>query len=216
MPWNVFKRSIAIALVNRIPALNFFGGEPLLNPQFFVMLQIALENGFDLMIATNCRPLSKKRFYTRFLEITKDYKKHIVVVTARDEFHLRFYDPGEIIEDLRSKSYEVVVNDYSNYTVLLSEFNANKPELQKLDLHFSCCENRVTDYIGVLPNGGWTICPPSLESFGDIFSNSLGEIVEYKRRLPLRYKEGCSECLKDFKEFHKEFKKINSNRSNRL
>jgi MoaA/NifB/PqqE/SkfB family radical SAM enzyme len=216
MSWDVFKRSVAIALENRIPALNFFGGEPLLNPEFFSMLQTSLKSGFTLIIATNCRPLSKKRFYTRFLDITKDYKKRIVVVTARDEFHLCFYDPAEIIERLRSESYEVVVNDYSNHTVLLSEFNANKPELQKLNSRFSCCENKWTDHIGVLPNGGWTICPPSLESFGDIFSNSLEEVVEYKRRLPLGYKEGCSECLKDFKGFRAKFEKTTSDRHNPL
>jgi hypothetical protein len=102
----------------------------------------------------------------------------------------------------------VVVNDYSNHTVLLSEFNANKQELQKLNSRFSCCGNKRTDQLGVLPNGGWTICPPSLISFGDIFSDDLEEIIEFKSGLPLRYKEGCTECLKNFKDFRKEFETI--------
>jgi MoaA/NifB/PqqE/SkfB family radical SAM enzyme len=205
MPWDVFKRSVAIALESRIRALNFFGGEPLLNPQFFPMLELALERDFSLILATNCRPLAEEGFFTRFLDITQDFKKRIVIITARDKFHLRFFDPMEIIERLRNESYEVVVNDYSNHIVLLSEFNANKQELYKLNSRFSCCGNKKTDHIGVLPDGGWTICPPSLESFGNIFLNSLEEIIEFKSGLQLHCEKGCSICLKDFKKFHEQF-----------
>lgn len=205
MSWDVFKRSVAIALENRIPALNFFGGEPLLNPHFFPMLQIALKSDLSLILSTNCRPLAEEEFFTRFLDITQDFKKRIVIITARDKFHLRFFDPMDTIDRLRSEGYEVVVNDYSNNIILLSEFNANKRELRELNTRFSCCGNKRTDHLGVLPNGGWTICPPSLVSFGDIFSDDLEEIIEFKSGLPLCYKEGCSECLKDFQEFHKRF-----------
>src|SRR4030042_5125914 len=83
MSWDVFKRSVDIALENRIPALNFFGGEPLLNPYLFYMLQIALEKDFSLILATNCRPLEEEELFTRFLDITQDYKKRIVIITAR-------------------------------------------------------------------------------------------------------------------------------------
>ena len=208
MPWDVFTQSLAIAEKSQIATLNFFGGEPSLNPQFFPMLQTALEKKFPLILATNCRPFVKKVFLTKFLDVTKQYKERIVIVTARDEFHLRFFDPVEIINCLRSERYKVVVNDYSNYTVLLSEYNANNRELRKLDTRFSCCKASWTDYLGVLPDGGWTICPASLEAFGNIFANSLREIVEFKRGLSLHCEEGCTDCLKDFKDFRKEFETV--------
>ncbi len=87
----------------------------MLNPQFFPMLQTTLENGLSLILATNCRPLAEEGFLTKFLGATKQYKERIVVVTARDKFHLQFFDPAEIINRLRSESYEVVVEDYSNH-----------------------------------------------------------------------------------------------------
>ena len=208
MSWDVFRRSVAIALENRIPALNFFGGEPMLNPQFFPMLQITLEGNLSLILATNCRPLAEEEFFIRFLDITQDFKKRIVIITARDKFHLRFFDPMETIDRLRNENYEVIVNDYSDHSVLLSELNASKRELLKVDKCFSCCGNKWTDHLGVLPNGEWTICPPSLETFGNVFSDNIAEIIKFKGDLPLRYKEGCTECLKDFKDFRKEFGKI--------
>jgi MoaA/NifB/PqqE/SkfB family radical SAM enzyme len=205
MSWNVFKKSVVIAKDSQIPTLNFFGGEPLLNPQFFPMLITTLENDLSLILATNCRPLAEEGVFTKFLDVTKKYKERIVIATARDKFHLQFFDPAKIINRLKSESYRVAVNDYSNYTVAISEYNADNYELRKLNIGFSCCRASWTDYLGVLPNGGWTICPPSLESFGSIFSDGLREIVEFKRRLPLHYAEGCTECLKDFKNFRKEF-----------
>ena len=174
MSWDVFTQSVEIAKESQIPTLNFFGGEPLLNPQFFTMLQTALENGLYLILATNCRPLAKEEFFTKFLDVTKQYKERIVIFTARDKFHLQFFDPAEIVNRLRSESYKVVVQDYSNHTVALSEYNVNNQELRKLNTHWSCCKVSWTDYLGVLPDGGWTICPPSLEAFGNIFSDSLG------------------------------------------
>jgi organic radical activating enzyme len=205
MSWDVFKRSITIALENRIPSLNFFGGEPMLNPQIFPMLQTAFESGLSLILATNCRPLSEEGLFESFLNITRDHKKSIVIITARDKFHLRFFEPLQIINRLQNEGYKVVVNNYSDDNILISEFNADKRELRKLNTRFSCCGNKLTDYLGVLPNGGWTICPPSLVSFGSIFSDDLKEIVKFKSELPLRYKEGCTQCLKDFHGFSKEF-----------
>ena len=73
MSWDVFTRSTEIAKESEIYTLNFFGGEPLLNPQFFTMLQTALEKGFSLMLATNCRPLSKENILIKFLDITQSY-----------------------------------------------------------------------------------------------------------------------------------------------
>lgn len=207
MSWDVFTQSVAIAKESQIPTLNFFGGEPLLNPQLFPMLQTTLENNLSLILATNCRPLAQEGFLTKFLGVTNQYKERIVVVTARDKFHLQFFDPAQVINHLRSESYEVVVDDYSNHTVLLSEYNANNQELRKLNTSFSCCKAGWTDYLGVLPDGGWTICPASLEAFGNIFANSLRKIVKFKRGLSMHYEKGCTECLRDFKEFRKEFQK---------
>lgn len=206
MSWDVFTKSVEIAKKSQIPTLNFFGGEPLLNPQFFTMLQAALENNFNLIVATNCRPLAKEGFFAEFLDVTKQYKERLVIFTARDKFHLQHFDPAEIVDHLRVENYEVVVSDYSNDTVLLSELNVHNHELRELNTHYSCCKGRWTDYLGVLPDGRWTICPPSLEGFGNIFSDSLEEITKFKRELSLRYEEGCTECLKDFKGFRKDFK----------
>ena len=205
MSWEVFTQSVAIAQKQQIHTLNFFGGEPLLNPKFFRMLQTSLEQDFSLILATNCHPFAKKPLLAKFFSITEQYKKRIVIVTARDKFHLQFFDPVEVINQLRSESYEVVVQDYSNQIVALSKYNANNQELRKLNTHWSCCGAGWTDYLGVLPDGGWTICPPSLEAFGNIFSDSLEKVTEFKCGLSLRNKQGCTECLKDFKEFHKEF-----------
>ena len=207
MSWNVFTQSVALAEKTQIPTLNFFGGEPLLNPKFFPMLQTTLENGLSLILATNCCPLTKEDFFLKFLDTTKQYKERIAIFTARDKFHLRFFDPTETVNHLRCESYNVVVEDYSNHTAILTEYNTNNKELQTLNTNGSCCKARWTDYLGVLPNGGWTICPPSLEAFGNIFTNSLNEIIEFKRGISLRYEEGCTECLKDFKDFKKEFEK---------
>ena len=205
MSWKVFIRSIEIAEANKIPILNFFGGEPLLNPQFFTMLQTALEKSFFILLATNCRPLSKKENFNKFLDITQAHKEHIIVITTRDRFHLQYFDPLRIIKRLQSQNFNVKVNDYSNHSILISEYNIRYQELLKLDTHFSCCNGIWTDHLGILPKGGWTICPASLEVFGNIFVNSLKEIVDLKHRLSLNYKKGCSECLKDFKGFSEEF-----------
>ncbi len=205
MSWDVFKQSVAIAKKSQIPTLNFFGGEPLLNPQVFLMLQTALESELSLIVATNGNPLTEERSFYKFLEVTNKYKELITIVTARDKFHLRFFDPIEIIKRLRRENYDVVVQDYSNYVVALSEYNVNNQDLRKLNTRWSCCEASWTDYLGVLPDGGWTICPPSLEAFGDIFSDGLEKIVKFKRGLLLHNGNGCTECLRNFKDFRKQF-----------
>jgi MoaA/NifB/PqqE/SkfB family radical SAM enzyme len=205
MSRGTFTQSLSIARKNQISKLNFFGGEPLLNPDFFSMLQTALENKYTVMLATNCRLLADAGFLKRFLRVTEQYKEKIVIITARDKFHLQFFDPAEVIGRLLGEGYKLIVNDYSDQTVLLTEHNINHPELSELNTDFSCCDSRPSDSVGVLPEGGWTICPVSLETFGDIFSESLEEILEFKRQLPLKYKDGCTGCLKDFSEFHNLF-----------
>lgn len=205
MSLDVFRRSLALASKNNINKINFFGGEPLVNLDFFSMVQITLESGFSLILATNCYPLSDGKVLNNFLNITKQYKERIEIVTARDRFHLQYFDPADIIIRLKNEGYSIVVNNYADYSILISEYNIHNQELAKLDTCFSCCADKWSDALGVLPNGGWTICPTSLEPFGDIFSYDLSQIVQFKRRLPLRFKEGCTVCLKDFKRFRREF-----------
>jgi hypothetical protein len=148
-----------------------------------------------------------KNFITRFLATTKKYRERIAVYTARDKFHLQFFDPAEIVERLRNEGYKVVVNDWSDYRGLLSEYNADNKEFQKLDTNYSCYGYRWMDCLEVLPDGGWQICSPCLEAFGDIFSDSLEDVAEFRRGLSLHYEEGCTECLKYFKVLRKEFEK---------
>ena len=105
MSWDIFIRSLAIAEKSKIPTLNFFGGEPLLNPQFFPMLITTLENNLSLILATNCRPLVKEGFFTKFLDATRQYKERITIVTARDKFHLQFFNPAEVIKRLQKEGY---------------------------------------------------------------------------------------------------------------
>lgn len=205
MPWEVFTRSLEIAQENNIPAINFFGGEPLLNPKILPMLKETLERGFSVILATNCRLLSDNRLFTKFINITKKYQERIVVFTGRDRFHLVFFDPAEVISRLKGEGYQVNVADYSDQTIAISDFNQGKVDLQGLDTRFSCCAGVWTDYLGVLPDGGWTICPPSLLAFGSVFTHSLPEITDFKRSLPLRCNLGCTDCLKDFNEFRKRF-----------
>jgi organic radical activating enzyme len=207
MSWKVFTQSIAIAKNNKISKLNFFGGEPLINPLILPMLQTTLENGFSIILATNCRPFVSGNFRDKFIGVTEKYKQHIEIVTARDKFHLQFFDPLNIIDVIQKTGYKVTVNDYSNYSVLISEYNSHNHELMQMNTRFSCCGDKWSDALGILPNGKWTICPTSLEPFGTIFSNSLLEITEFKKWLPLRYAEGCTVCMKDFEGFNKAFEK---------
>jgi len=202
---EIYTRSLEIAKSSHIKKINFFGGEPLINPQIFPMLQYVLRNGFSLILATNCRPLASEEMLSTFLRITGDYINNIEIVTARDKFHLKYFDPVNVISRLQNNGYKIVVNDYSDYAVLISEHNVHNQELQKLNTRFSCCGDRWSDALGVLPDGGWTICPTSLESFGHIYVNTLSEILNFKKKIPLRYKEGCTVCLQDFKQFHQEF-----------
>jgi hypothetical protein len=205
MPLEIYNKSLEVARSNNISRLNFFGGEPLLNPDFFTMLDSALDNRFSLILATNCRPLSNERFLARFIEHTQKCHDNVVIVTANDDFHLKYFDPQEVIVRLRDAGYQLVVNDYSNHTIALTEYNAHNQELKRLNTDFSCCKATWTDYLGVLPDGKWTLCPASLEPFGSVFSNQMADVIEFKRSLPMRYRAGCSECLKDFKAFRRRF-----------
>jgi len=212
MSWEVFKESVAIAEKNSIPTLNFFGGEPLLNPDVFRMLETAFKHGFSIMLATNCRPLASREVLHEFKSVTKQYRDRIVLYTARDKFHLEFFDPREIVIGLMSEGYNVSVDDGSNRKIALSECNMSSKELVGLDTKWSCCGGLWTDYLGVLPRGGWTLCPPSLEAFGNVFTNGIEEITGFKRGLSMRCRDGCTECLQDFKNFRKEFDRTIRNR----
>ncbi len=158
-----------------------------------------------MIIATNCRLLDRKSTLDKFIEITERHKEKIVIVTAIDKFHLQFFDPSGIIALLKKKSYQLVVNEYADKTIAISKYNAGNPNLNHIDTRFTCCNAKPNSYLGVLPDGSWTICPASIEAFGNIFVNSLSEITRFKEKLPLNYAKGCTECLKDFAYFHRYF-----------
>jgi hypothetical protein len=169
------------------------------------MLKLALDDGFNLILATNCRLLEKEDFFIRFSEITGQYKEHIELITSKDRFHLKFFDPADIIRRLRNENYKVVVSDWSDRSILLSEYDRENKELNDLDTRYSCCNNTWIDYLGVLPEGGWQICPPYSDPFGDIFSTGFEEIRQFRNGLTLRYKEGCTRCMVDLVNIHQEF-----------
>jgi MoaA/NifB/PqqE/SkfB family radical SAM enzyme len=206
MSWPIFAKSIEIAQSNNITKINFFGGEPLLNPHIFDMLKYALERNLDLMLATNCQLLANNDFFAEFIDVTGKYKKRFVIFTPRDRFHLKFFDPADVANELRKAGYNTIVQ----YTqvVVLSKYNTGNQELHRLNNRGSCCNLSWEDNLGILPDGAWAICPASLEPFGNISLNSLKDIVKFKRELPLRFKEGCTECLKDFGGFRTEFEKV--------
>ena len=198
-------RYVSIAREAGIRTLNFFGGEPLLNPDFFGMLETALRDDFSIILATNLLPLANQRIFTRFDAIAGPHRERITIVTANDRFHRRFFDPAETIQRLLDFGYLVRVNDYAERSVAITEYNSGHPELAGLNHAFTCCGGKWTDYMGVPPDGGWTICPASIEGFGDVAAQDLAEMTRFKRSLPLRYQGGCTECLKDFREFHRRF-----------
>ncbi len=211
MSLDVFNKAVAIAKESKIPTLNFFGGEPLINPQIMAMLRKAIEDKFDLLIATNCQPLSNEHRFIEFLDATRHYTQHIAVLVAKDRFHLEFFDPSEVVDRLLEEGYKVSIQDYSNHTVALSEHNMSRLELYELNTYWSCCDAKWTDYVGILPNGAWTICPPSLEPFGNIFINSLADILDFKKGILFQNDRGCQECLKHFEMFKQRFELQNSN-----
>ncbi len=215
MSQDVFRRSLSIAEENQIRTVNFFGGEPLVNPLALEMLQETMKRDLSLMLATNCRPLAGEDYFLRFLDVTREFRRRILILTTRDRFHLKFFDPIAVISRLNREGYQVMVNSYSDEVVAISEYNAANHALRKLDTSFSCCKSAWTDYLGILPDGAWTICPPSLEPFGNIFANSLQELVTFKRGLPFQFKEGCTECMKDFKGFHREFEAAQNRKGSR-
>ncbi|XUX01028.1 MAG: radical SAM protein [Dehalogenimonas sp.] len=208
MPWEVFQQSMALSQKSGINKLNFFGGEPLLNPSFFKMTESALENGFSLIVTTNCRPLEDIVTMAKFVELTEKYKERLIIITARDKFHLKFYDPLAVVNLLRGQGYSVTVDDYSDRTIALTEFNIWNRGLEGLDPGYSCCKGEWTDFLGILPDGSWTLCPPSIKPFGSVFTQSLDEMIEFKKGLVFNSSGGCTVCLKDFKRFKEEFERL--------
>jgi hypothetical protein len=97
------------------------------------------------------------------------------------------------------------VNDWSDRSILINDRNSTNEDFKDLDTNFSCCNYTWMEFLGVLPDGGWQICPPYLEPFGNIFTDSLADVAKFRNGLNLHYKEGCTECLKYFKDYHLEF-----------
>lgn len=64
--------------------MNFFGGEPFINPDCLDTLESALGAGMSLILATNCYFLADDRVRDRFLEISRGYRDKISITVGDD------------------------------------------------------------------------------------------------------------------------------------
>ena len=128
MSWDVFARSIVIVEENKIHMLNFFGGEPLLNPQFFPMLQTTLEKNLYLILATNCRRFEKEELFTELLDKKFIYEAKGNVFIFSDVRFIKFH-PSYIIRKLVERYHiqEISLNEYITHLKLLTEEFDNRP-----------------------------------------------------------------------------------------
>lgn len=209
MSLEVFEKSIDIAKNNNITKLNFFGGEPFINSEIFNMLGYALKNDFDLIIATNGYFLNNDKFFKMFYEVTHKYKNKIVLNIGYDKYHRKYFDPINAANILEDNGYSVLLQDYCDEFLIITENNKDKVNLgPTTNSSINCCENGKYHSVGVLPNGSWTICPPSLIEFGNIYNIDLLDLLNFKQNLPFKCDQGCTLCLKDFNDYNKDFRKI--------
>lgn len=217
MSLEVFEKSIDIAKKNNITKLTFFGGEPFTNSEIFKMLDCSLKNNFDLIIATNGYLLNNDKTYEMLYEVTHTYKNKILFDIGNDKYHKQYFDPTNVADKLKNHGYPVLLQDYCDYALIISDYNKDKVNLQTIsNISISCCEKGKYQSVGVLPNGAWTICPPSLIEFGNISNIDLKELLTFKHKLPFKCELGCTMCLKDFNSYNKDFRlfqkrKINEN-----
>jgi len=209
MSLEVFEKTIDIAKKNNITRLTFFGGEPFINSEIFNMLCCALKNNFDLIIATNGYFLNNDRIFKMFYEETHIYKNKIVLNIGYDEYHKKYFDPINTANKLKNNGYSVLLQDYCDDSLIISEHNKDKVNLlPTTNTSINCCETGKYHSVGVLPNGSWTICPPSLIEFGNIYNIDLIDLVSFKQNLPFKCDQGCTICLKDFNSYNKDFRKL--------
>ncbi len=207
MSLEVFEKTIDIAKKNNINKLTFFGGEPFINSEIFKMLDCTLKNNFDLIIATNGHFLNNDKTFKMFYEVTHIYKNKIIFNIGYDKYHKRYFDPTNVADKLKNYGYSVLLQDYCDDVLIISEYNKDKVDLHAtINTSISCCEKGKYHSVGVLPNGAWTICPPSLTEFGNISNIDLKELLSFKQNLPLKCEQGCTMCLKDFNSYNKDFR----------
>lgn len=209
MSLDVFEKSLEIAKKNNITKLTFFGGEPFINGEIFQMLNSALKNNFELIIATNGYFLSNDRISEEFYELTRTFKNKILITIGSDQYHKKYFDPAMVAGQLKANGYTVLLQDYCDEVLIISEYNQDKKNLRATTTGFSSCEGGKYHSVGVLPNGDWTICPPSLIEFGNIANIDLNQLLSFKENLPFKCEQGCTACLKDFNSYRQEFKREN-------
>jgi hypothetical protein len=206
MPWETFARSLEIAAAAGIGKLNFFGGEPLINPACLDMMDRALGDGFDLILATNAYYLSDPRIRDRFLAITGERRSRVSITVGSDEFHLARFDPVPVVAGLRDLGYEAILQDYGNGHLILTELNRRRlGDVARFDSRMCCCAEGAENHIGILPDGSWALCPPSTLGFGSISTIALEELTAFKAGLDFDYSGGCTLCLASFARYRAAF-----------
>lgn len=71
----MFPYDAAISLVDTLPIgskVDLFGGEPTMHPNFFDILNNIYTKGMECSVATNGRYFSKRKFFKRVADITKE------------------------------------------------------------------------------------------------------------------------------------------------
>ncbi|UWG96418.1 4Fe-4S cluster-binding domain-containing protein [Dehalobacter sp. DCM] len=206
MSLEIFEKSIHIAKDNNIKKINFFGGEPFFNFQIFNMLDYTLKNNFDLVLATNGYFLNNDSLFDTFHEVTHRYKERIMLCIGYDKYHKKYFDSTFIANKLKNYGYHVKLEDYCEDELIISDLNKDRLNVNAINSSsICCCSNGKHHSVGILPNGAWSICPPSLLEFGNIENIDLQDLLVFKQKLPFQYEKGCSLCLKDFDSYHKNF-----------
>ena len=203
---GVFNRGLVIAREYDISQLNFFGGEPLLNPHFFPMLAAALEQGYQVLLNTNCYLLSRAEVFTEFCHTAGSYTKSIQINTSADRYHLQVFNPYPVVDRLQAKGFPVYVNTYTNQSIILTTHNRSRKKLFT-DTSLCCCFGSGINHPGILPDGSWTLCSPSLLEFSNINQLALGALLDFSRSLCIPPNRSCTVCLKKFPVYRKKLKR---------
>jgi hypothetical protein len=206
MSFEVFKDSIRIAISNNIKKLNFFGGEPFMNPLIFEMISYVLNFNFTIQINTNCRILYSSKYFDKFVAIVGNHKKNVIIRTSRDKYHLEKFDPLPVIAKLSNLGFETRINTYCDDSVLLSPNNIDKLD-SYTNTDFSCCGKTGNPSPAILPDGSWTLCVASLIPFTNIYSLTYTDLLSFTSTLNIQSSISCTECLKKFPEYRKSLDK---------
>ena len=87
------------------------------------MIDAALSEGYEISLATNCKVLSASDKFNRFIEAVGERKEKMRIITTRDKYHLKTFDPEDVIERLKACGLEVSVNYYANNSLIITEYN---------------------------------------------------------------------------------------------